>query len=46
MKAFTALRGSSLKSFHIPRCCISVDDQSWPFNLDENLNEVSLFKRI
>ncbi|CAH8847038.1 unnamed protein product [Trichobilharzia szidati] len=40
MKAFTALRGTSLKSFHIPRCCISVDDQSWSFNLDENLNEI------
>lgn len=41
MKAFTALRGTSLKSFRIPSCCISIDDQSWPFNLDENLNEVS-----
>ncbi|CAH8561691.1 unnamed protein product [Schistosoma rodhaini] len=41
MKAFTALRGTSLKSFRIPSCCISIDDQSWPFNLDENLNEMS-----
>ncbi|TNN05375.1 F-box only 33-like, partial [Schistosoma japonicum] len=41
MKAFTALRGTSLKSFHIPSCCISIDDQSWPFNLNENLNEMS-----
>ncbi|CAH8554115.1 unnamed protein product [Heterobilharzia americana] len=42
MKAFTALRGTSLKSFNIPRCCIAIDDQSWSFNLDENFNECKI----